>query len=193
MNYALRTDYESEELQLLGKFIDPTDKVLEVGAGIGFLSLYCLMKKGVSDYVVIEANPELLDIIRKNYQLNGLEIGQVTLLNKVFQGTATSGDTSFFIARDFWSSSTEKRDCAGYYANIPGVTLEQVEQYITFRPNTLIMDIEGGEKNVPIDVYTQFEKIFIELHPHIISSKKSLNIYTRIIINYTYIMGKQTL
>jgi protein-L-isoaspartate O-methyltransferase len=50
-------DYERKELDVIERRLEPGDKVMEVGAGIGFLSAYCARVLGDDRVFAYEANP----------------------------------------------------------------------------------------------------------------------------------------
>ena len=52
--------YEGEELRVLKKVLTSSDRVLEIGAGIGFLSAFCAKLIGDNNVVAYEANPQMI-------------------------------------------------------------------------------------------------------------------------------------
>ena len=64
--------YEDNERRLVRGLLKPGDRVLEIGTGIGLVSLVCAKICGAGNVLSYEANPQLERIIRKNYELNGL-------------------------------------------------------------------------------------------------------------------------
>ncbi len=72
VRYSLLKDYEREDAELCSALLSPGDQVLEVGSAIGFVALYCRKQLGISDIAMVEANPDLLDVLEENFRLNGL-------------------------------------------------------------------------------------------------------------------------
>lgn len=62
--------YETAEVELIEEWIPNNNAVVELGGGIGFVS--CVTDENINEvpHVVIEANPELIDIIETNRKLN---------------------------------------------------------------------------------------------------------------------------
>ena len=51
-------NYERSEVMLLPGFIEPEDRILEIGSAIGFIGLYCRKIIGVKELVCVEPNPQ---------------------------------------------------------------------------------------------------------------------------------------
>lgn len=62
--------YERAELSTFQEKLEAQDIVLEVGAGIGFLSSYCSSVIGSGNVFAYEANPGMEKLIRRVYQAN---------------------------------------------------------------------------------------------------------------------------
>ena len=65
--------YEKDEVVGLPKFIKPKDSVVELGAGIGFISSFLGSQMGVTRTLCIEANPVLAEFIPRTHAANGLK------------------------------------------------------------------------------------------------------------------------
>src|ERR1700722_6435882 len=70
-------EYEAGERKLIRQFLRGDDRVIELGGGIGVLS--CLVNSPLTartQHLVVEANPELIPILRRHRELNraGFEI-----------------------------------------------------------------------------------------------------------------------
>src|SRR5690349_11977328 len=55
--------FEAEEALQIPHIVRPGDRVLEIGAGIGFISTLLSRQRRVSRIVAVEANPNLLDFM----------------------------------------------------------------------------------------------------------------------------------
>ncbi len=158
VDHMLAGYYETDELSVIDHLIRPDDKVLEIGAGVGFTSSYIakqLSKKGSIE--CFEGNPHLIPIIKKNHQRNGVDIK----VNNVILAKEP-GTTTFYLADNFWSSSLG--DKKGKEVVLPQVSFQ--DYLDNSGPTMLVVDIEGGEielfKGI---VLKSVEKICIELHP----------------------------
>ena len=167
--------YEREEIEILQRYLSDEDMVMEIGAGIGFLSTFCAQKLGSDKVVAYEANPFMIDKIEETYRLNKVEpIIQNTLL------TDKESTMDFYLEKNFWSSSTIKR--SERCKCIEVATKDINKELKRFKPTFLIIDIEGGEKDlIPIINFDRINKIIIEIHPHVIGEYEASKIITYLI------------
>lgn len=158
IDHMLAGYYETDELSVIDQLISPDDKVLEIGAGIGFTSSYIaklLSKKGFIE--CFEGNPDLIPIIKKNHQRNGVDIQVNNAILAKEPGTAT-----FYLSDNFWSSSLSDKN--GKAVPLPQVSFQDYLDKSS--PTMLVVDIEGGEIELFNDIdLKSVEKICIELHP----------------------------
>jgi FkbM family methyltransferase len=153
--------YEAPERQLVGALIEPTDRVLEIGAGIGMVSLLCAKICGPENVLSYEANGTVEPIIRNNYALNGWSP------NLRMKAITTDGsDVTFYVDSNVISSSLLDRKKGGPVT----VRSDSLKEAIAdFSPSVIVMDVEGAEidllKKTSLD---DVSKIIVELHPHIV-------------------------
>ncbi len=161
----IRGNYERPEVTALPKFLDPADRVLELGAGIGYISSFAAAVIGVAHVTCIEANPVLAGYIRRAHDRQGLRNTAVRNCVALPGGTALNPDKTmdFHIREPFWSSSLDPgRDV---------IAVEKVAQVhlsdliAESDATTLIVDIEGGER----DLFAggdlgSVTKVYVELH-----------------------------
>jgi hypothetical protein len=72
-----RGRYDSGEVRILRRVLRPTDRVLELGAGIGLVSTAAAEINGPENVVAKEANPNLVPLIAEIHKLNDLSSLQV--------------------------------------------------------------------------------------------------------------------
>ena len=89
-------DYESKESDAALKRLRKGWTVLELGAGLGFVSSVCASVVGAENVISVEANPRMLDPVRANLERNGF--GDVTLLHGAVVGDDHTGETVTFRA-----------------------------------------------------------------------------------------------
>jgi len=157
-----RGRYEKPEVSGLPKFIEPNDRVIELGAGIGFISTYLAKQLGVRDIICVEAAPHLCDFIKRVHSENGISCAQVK--NAVaLNDNGKPGDVDFYVREPFWSSSLDPEDGHARIVKVPTLPLSDLIR--EFKPNTLVVDIEGGEVDLfePLDL-TGVEKVYLEIH-----------------------------
>jgi FkbM family methyltransferase len=162
--------YEWREIKILEKVLSENDRILELGAGIGFLSAFCAKKVDNNNIVAYEANPQMINIVKETYHLNSVN---PTIKNLILADK--EGEVDFYLENNFWSSSTIKRSENSQIIKVKTVNInEEIKKY---NPNFIIMDIEGGEAELmPIMNFKNINKLLIEFHPDIIGEKVVSNL-----------------
>lgn len=158
--------YERAELSTFRKKLESQDIVLEVGAGIGFLSSYCSSAIGSGNVFAYEANPEMEKLIRSVYRANQVQPAlKIGVLGK------QAGTTTFYVTRDFWASSLLPPP--GSYEEVSVPVYDLNEEVHKINPTFLLMDIEGGEYDLIriIDFHT-IRKISAELHTDVLGQDR---------------------
>ena len=155
--------YESKEAELVGKKIAADDVVMEVGAGIGFLSALCAKITGSERVFAYEANPQLMDVIKQVHELNQV----APTVSNVLLGEG-EGECTFWLEKDYWASSLIQGSKDATPIRVRQIDLNQEIERI--RPSFMILDIEGGEyeflRHARLD---PIRKMVIEVHPHVLS------------------------
>jgi FkbM family methyltransferase len=153
--------YERPEALRLTDSLEENDVVMELGAGLGFLS--ALAKKLVPSVRVaaFEANPELIPVIKRTHEINNVE---VSVYNEMLG--KEDGVAQFYVTHDFWASSAG-RSFGGEPETVPVASFQRRLDEI--KPTMLIVDIEGGEADIFEGVsLAGVKKIMIELHQNVI-------------------------
>lgn len=160
--------YEETESNLLPMILEKDEVIMEVGAGIGFLSSLALKTGKVKEMYVYEANPNLIPIIKEVHQLNDVD---AELTNAVLIPNAKKNnliELDFFIRHDFWASSLDPEPWK-YKEKVKVKVLDLEEEILRINPSMLIVDIEGGEKNFFENINLHnVNKIFMEVHQKVI-------------------------
>lgn len=161
-----REAYEDTERNILLKILKPGQKVVELGTGLGFISLLAARTCGSDNVSTFEANPIIEPLIRENFRLNGIE--PRLNMNAV---TCDGRKLSFNASDNIISSSQFERGVSGRALEIDSVAF--VEVLRDHSPDVLIMDVEGGEYELlMLDDLGAVEHIIVELHPHIIGPER---------------------
>lgn len=161
-----RGGYESREIEIIELRIESGDVVMEVGAGIGFLSAWCAKKVGDGRVFAYEANPALMPLIARTYRINGVN----PAARNVLLGRG-NGEREFHLEPEFWASSVHRTS-----ETTDSVLVRQIdlnEELARVNPTFLVVDIEGGEGEF-FD-YARLDgvrKICVEMHPHVIGSAR---------------------
>jgi FkbM family methyltransferase len=162
---VFKGSYEAPERILVSAAVRHGDSVVEIGTGIGFISILCTMAAGAGRVYSYEANPALKPVIEANYALNRLA-GHLTMKAVTRDGAPVE----FFANDNIISSSTQDR---GLQARRIRVDSEAIDDVLAQRrPAVVVMDIEGAE----IDVLSEtaldgVRDLVIELHPHIVGDQ----------------------
>ncbi len=167
-------DYEKNELELLININTEKDIILEVGGGIGFLAASIINNKKIKEYHIVEANPQLIEYIRKNTNIAASKGEKITIHNLILGEKQEK--TQFFVKKDFWASSLIKPHYGKYHTKL--VSCENKILFLEkINPTFLIIDIEGGEKVFFERLnLSSINKILVELHPDYIGQEKCVNL-----------------
>jgi FkbM family methyltransferase len=154
----IKGGYERSEMMFITTVIKPGDRVLELGGGIGFLA--CYLQSNIPNVRIrtVEANSDLIPLMEKNLRLNACRA-------EVIQGLAATqdGEATFNVAENFWSSSV--MDIPSHYTTQKVRAIDTNRLIRDFKPNKMIIDIEGGEVDlVPGLHLSNIEALIIEVH-----------------------------
>jgi len=157
-------DYERKEATIVSQRLTADDVVLEIGAGIGFLSAYCAKRIGSERVFAYDANPALAGVVAKTYAANRVQPSFRTALLGDGPGTAR-----FFVEDEFWASSANLNSGKGREIEVEQIDLNS--EIARVRPTFLIVDIEGGEGDLfALADLSGVKKICVETHAHVIGN-----------------------
>lgn len=159
--YVLRGNYESHEARLVQRLLQPSDRVLELGAGMGYLTIFTSKIVGDQNVFTFEANPGLEHLIRRNFMLNNVSPNlEIAMLGD------GDGEETLFVAADFFASSMHSKN-KGAPVSVPKKDLNQT--IANLEPTVLLMDIEGGEIDIVRALIPgSIRLIMIECHPNLV-------------------------
>lgn len=161
--------YETPEVTGLSKFVTRSDRVLELGSGLGFVSSYLATQIGVEKIFCVEANPDLCAYIERVHEANNVHTANVENAVALPDCAAwpDDGRMPFYITSPFWSSSLNRpRGKQATQAQVPAIRLSEMVARI--RPTVIICDIEGGEETLfeTVDL-SGVRYIYMELHTRV--------------------------
>lgn len=163
-----RGGHERDERTIVRRHLTPEDVVLELGAGIGLVTIQCCQVIGSQRVFTYEANPQLEPFLRRNFALNDvaprLDMRMVCL---------DAGPQDFYVADRFVLSSRHADSATtakGSSARTQVESIPLAEVLSEVRPTFLIVDIEGGEADLASDRVSLagVNKICLEMHPHLL-------------------------
>jgi len=152
--------YEEREYQVLSRLLTPGDRVLELGSGLGFITVVCAQR--CSSVSSVEANPHMLDTLRETFRRNGVAPRLVSGM------VSSSGEEqTLFVAPNFWSSSAYDR--GGAATTVSGLAFARLLE--EHQPTVLVIDIEGGELGLTSEsIAPGVRAVVIELHAKVTGS-----------------------
>ena len=160
--------YETAEARALPGLIGPGERLVEAGAGIGFLTALAGRLGRAGLIVAVEANPELIGVIERLHRLNGVAS---IVRNAVVGLTRTASALPFHLHHDLWASSLaplKARDLKGV-VQVPVVLFEAL--IAEFAPTLLVIDVEVLRGLVVQDPAPDFAplaaapRVLVELKP----------------------------
>jgi FkbM family methyltransferase len=154
--------YEEFECDLVKQHVTLGAKVLEIGTGIGLVSLMATRLSGEGNVLSHEANPKMEATIRANYALNGFEPNL-----RMEAVTADGRELTFFQDQNILSSSLYERDIESTKMVVPSVAINDVLK--EHSPSVVLMDVEGAEVELlEVADLSTVQIMIIEMHPHIV-------------------------
>lgn len=155
--------YEHSEANALLAHLAPGDRVLDLGAGCGFLTVIAAAVVGSDAVVAVEPNPAMPAVIAANVARNGLP--PVTILHGAAVPGPGGGTVPLYLRAGFWAASTcEPGQGRRAAIDVPALGLPGLLE--TARPTVLIADLEGAEATLfdgPLP--KNLRLAVVELHP----------------------------
>lgn len=154
--------YEAKETNAALRVVRPGDRVIELGAGIGYMSTLVALKRQVETVHAFEANPHLIPYIQQVHAANGLENAEVThgILGP------ENGEVDFYVRPNILASSLNKLEEEVNPPAIKVPILAHAEVFHRVKPTVLICDIEGAEEDlIPQVDLSGLRAAIVELHP----------------------------
>ena len=174
-----RGRYEGNEISAATSLFTSDDRVLEMGAGIGYVSTYLAKVIGVKSVLSYEANPALIPYIEEVYRLN--EVQDKTDLRNAIVASEGSKSVPFYVRGDFLASSFTD-DMGGSHGGVirtVNLSAAPINDVIDdYKPTALMCDIEGAEVEIiPNMNLKDFNSAIIEIHPSTIGNKGVKSIF----------------
>lgn len=156
--------FEAEESSQIPLIVRPGDRVLEIGAGIGFISTLLSRQRRVGSVLAVEANPHLLAYMERLHARN--RVRKVRRLNAVLTNEAVPSKT-FYLRQDFWMGSLMPGPNP-YHATAEVPTCNFNALLREEGVSLIVCDVEGAESFLFDDAdLGGVDRIFVEMHDHI--------------------------
>ena len=157
--------YETHEADALMLHLRAGDRMLDLGAGLGFI---CALAAGVlgEDAVIgVEAGPETVRLARRNLAANGFP-GVKVLKGAVV--AAGEGEVEFGQRPAFWASAVKGPEGWPETAQVIRVPARPLGKLLAkFAPTVISCDIEGGELEVLTQPLPGVRLVVVETHPQV--------------------------
>ncbi|WP_298498163.1 FkbM family methyltransferase [uncultured Maritimibacter sp.] len=138
--------YEINESRAIRRHVQAGDRVLDIGAGAGFVSINAGQLAGADNVISVEANPAMIEALRENLDRNGM--GATELLHAAVVADSYAGGTVRFEQKQaFWASGLATDATPAHkVVEVPALKLsELLEEY---QPTVVSMDVEGAEREL---------------------------------------------
>ncbi len=179
MRRALRSDsYESREAEAALKLIGGGDVVMELGAGVGFMSSLIATQTGAASIHAFEANPRLIPYIRRVHAENG--VTNASVYHGVLGAEAASA--GFYVRPRILDSSLTPMADDGEAVELTEVpVLGAQETFDRIAPTILVCDIEGAEVDLlPLVDLSGLRGVVIELHPQFVGKQGIARVFSHL-------------
>lgn len=157
--------YEGEEIGGALHVVAASDRVLELGAGLGIVGAVTALNQQPEAVLSFEANPALLPHINTLYAENGL-CDRIRVVNKVLlAGPDQPVTVPFHVHNSYLGSSLlENTKRKAKIIDVPTADFDATAAQ--FGATVLLMDIEGAELDLLRQInLTRFRAVVIEFHP----------------------------
>jgi FkbM family methyltransferase len=165
--------YEIREARAALKYMREGERVLELGAGLGFISTLITQRKAPTSYAAVEADPRLIQMMNETHRLNGVH--GVKVHNCIVTSNPEAlkrGFSEFQVAPTFWGSSANRTDLTHAKKPLHIQTTSLVHFLQSLCPTVLIADIEGGEAELFTNIMMpSVDLVIVEMHPAIIGAE----------------------
>lgn len=157
--------FETEEARQIPQIVEPGDRVVEIGAGIGFISTLLSRQRRVASVLAVEANPNLITYMARLHRRNNVR--KVRRLNAVLDNAETPGAATFYLRRDFWMGSLMASPNP-YFDTVTVPTRNFSAVLRDEAASLIVCDVEGAEAFLfeGADL-AGVDRVFLEVHDHV--------------------------
>lgn len=156
--------YERQEVRALKRHLQPGDRLLDIGSGIGFVAAQAARVVGGANVVAVEPTPGLIPSLRQNLEAND---GQdVRVIHGAVVPDSHQGErVNFTVGHGFWSSALSRIAGRGKHrGDVPALPFSRLLDEI--RPSVVTMDVEGAEIELCEATWPASVRLMVvELHP----------------------------
>ena len=172
---------EEDKIFILNKIFKKDMNIFDIGANIGYYTIFFLIKIKQGKILAIEPSSENLKLCKKNVELNNLSMKNI---NFIPAGVSNiNAKKTFFMSRQsnlhtFNIEGSAKRHLNGESRVIKTFTVHSLSKKF-FVPNLIRMDVEGHECQIISGMLKYIKKEFLN---HIFVLNLTLHLTQKIII-----------
>ncbi len=157
--------YEHHEADALLMHLRAGDRLLDLGAGLGFICALAARVLGEASVFGVEAGPETIRLARKNLVANGFSGVKLVRGAVVAEG---DGEVEFGERPAFWASALRGPKGWPENADVIRVPARPIGTLLArFQPTVICCDIEGGEMEVLAEPLPGVRLVVVETHPQV--------------------------
>lgn len=157
--------YENHEADALLLHLRPGDRLLDLGAGLGFICALAAGVLGEGSVMGVEAGPDTVRLARRNLAANGFPGVKVLKGAVVGEG---EGEVEFGQRPAFWASGLRGPEGWPENAEVIRVPARPIGKLLAkFAPTVICCDIEGGEQEVLMQPLPGVRLVVVETHPQV--------------------------
>ena len=157
--------YENHEADALLLHLRPGDRLLDLGAGLGFICALAARVLGEGAVFGVEAGPETMKLARKNLAANGFPGVKLMRGAVVAKG---EGEVEFGQRPAFWASALKGPEGWPENVEVIRVPARAIGKLLErFQPTVICCDIEGGELAVLAEPLPGVRLVVVETHPQV--------------------------
>lgn len=157
--------YEAREARRIADVVEPGDRVMEIGAGIGFVSTLLSRRPGVASVLAVEANPCLMTYMARLHRRN--RVRNVRRLHAALGDAPDAATATFYLRPDFRMGSMAPGP--NPYVGTAQVPTRDLTALLREAAISLIVcDVEGAET----DLFRRadlagVDRVLVETHDHL--------------------------
>ncbi len=178
--------FEGTERRAIKHHIEPSDRVLDLGGGIGCTGVVAGRIVNGENLMIVEANEDLIEDIQENLAAN-LIFG-ATVVNGAIVAQKKSETVTFHKSKAFWARSLVSSNAPNVKAvEVPALILADV--VVKFKPTIIMCDVEGLETQLfsePLPDHVRM--IMMELHPNLYDQQTIKDLFDALsIMGFSYV------
>lgn len=161
--------YEWNEAAAIRHHVKQGDRVLDLGAGAGYISILAGQKAGAENVIAVDGNPMMAEALRHNLDRNGAE--ETMMLEGAVVADSYDEETVLYAQRPaFWSAGLAQPDTnPEVIVEVPALPLSEL--FEAYKPTVVSMDVEGGELELCQQIWPDYVRLVImEIHPNVYGS-----------------------